>query len=329
MPSSASGSSDSAVFGAFLDAPMGVVVTRFDGVVVACNPAMGELLGEDSAGLLGTVLFDAVHPDDLDGLQGDCAAKRASGARVMRHECRLRRRDGHGLWVSLSTARIRTGGDLERVVVHVEDITDRKERETELSHQALHDPLTGLANRTLLSERIRDLLSRRGRHARSGYLFYLDLDGFKAVNDRFGHAAGDAVLMQLAQRLTALLRAGDTAARLGGDEFAVLCEDLEEHHVVAIAERLGAAAAQLFDVDDTEITLSAAVGSCRVHSGDSADVLREADRRMYETKRLTTMRSASQPSQQQGSRTATGPEVKGNEPSGAGAVHLRRHKRRA
>jgi diguanylate cyclase (GGDEF)-like protein/PAS domain S-box-containing protein len=288
MPSSASGSSDLTVYGAFLDAPMGVMVTRFDGVVVAANPAMGELLGRDPAGLLGTVLFDAVHPDDLPGLQADCAAKRASGARVMRHECRLLRRDGHEMWVSLSTARIRTGDDLDRVVVHVENITERKRREAELSHQALHDPLTGLANRALLAERMREVLSHRGRHARPSHLFYLDLDGFKAVNDRFGHAAGDAVLVQLAQRITTILRAGDTAARLGGDEFAVLCDDIEPQHAGAIAERLRAAAAEPFLVDDMEITLSAAVGSCRARSNDPDEVLREADRRMYETKRRTS-----------------------------------------
>jgi diguanylate cyclase (GGDEF)-like protein/PAS domain S-box-containing protein len=287
MPSSASGS-DLTVYGAFLDAPMGVMVTDFDGVVVACNPAMGELLGADPAGLLGTVLFGVVHPDDLADLQANCAAKRASGARVMRHECRLRRRDGQEVWVSLSTARIRTGDDLDRVVVHVENITDRKKREAELSHQALHDPLTGLANRALLAMRMREVLSHRGRHARPGHLFYLDLDGFKAVNDRFGHAAGDAVLVELAQRITTILRAGDTAARLGGDEFAVLCDDIEPQHAGAIAERLRAVAAQPFLVDDVEITLSAAVGSCRARSTDPDEVLREADRRMYETKRRTS-----------------------------------------
>jgi diguanylate cyclase (GGDEF)-like protein len=145
--------------------------------------------------------------------------------------------------------------------VHIEDIAERKTREAELSHQALQDPLTGLANRALLVERIREFLSQRGRHARPGQLFYLDLNGFKAVNDRYGHSAGDGVLIHLAHRLTALLRVGDTAARLGGDEFAVLCEELEEERqAAAIAERLRAAAAQPFVVDDTEITLSAAVG---------------------------------------------------------------------
>jgi diguanylate cyclase (GGDEF)-like protein/PAS domain S-box-containing protein len=288
MSSSAS-SADPTVYGAFLDAPMGVMVTRFDGVVVACNPAMGELVGEDPAGLLGSVLFHLVHPDDLEDLQGNCAAKRASGARVMRHECRLRCRDGREIWVSLSTARIRTADDLDRVVVHVENITERKEREAELSHQALHDPLTGLANRVLLAERMREVLINRGRHARPSHLFYLDLDGFKAVNDRFGHAAGDAVLVELAHRISAILRAGDTAARLGGDEFAVLCDDIEPQHAGAIAERLRAAAAKPFLVDDVEITLSAAVGSCRARSTDPDEVLREADRRMYERKRRTAL----------------------------------------
>ena len=107
---------------------------------------------------------------------------------------------------------------------------------------------------------------RAGSHAAGtpgpSHLFYLDLDGFKAVNDRFGHAVGDAVLTQLAQRIVGLLRAGDTAARLGGDEFVVLCEDAEPQHAAAIADRLRAAAAEPFVVDGMEITLSAAVGSC-------------------------------------------------------------------
>jgi diguanylate cyclase (GGDEF)-like protein/PAS domain S-box-containing protein len=289
MPSFASGSLDPTVHSAFHNAPMGVAVTRLDGVIVACNPALGELVGTDPAALLGGALYDLIHPDDVDDARQHCAAMLANELRFMRHECRFRRMDRRDIWVSISISRApAAAGGVEHKVIHVENISERKKREAELSHRALHDPLTGLANRALLTERIRDYLSHRGRHARPSHLFYLDLDGFKAVNDRFGHAAGDAVLIQLAHRLTALLRAGDTAARLGGDEFAVLCEDIEPHHAVAIAERLRAAAAQPFRVDGNEITLSAAVGSCRVHSADPADVLREADRRMYETKRRTT-----------------------------------------
>ena len=108
------------------------------------------------------------------------------------------------------------------------------------------------------------------------------------MGELLGHAAGDAVLQQIAERITALLRAGDTAARLGGDEFAVLCDDIEPQHAGAIAERLRAAAAEPFLVDDTEITLSATVGSYGARSADPDEVLREADRRMYERKRRTT-----------------------------------------
>ena len=289
MPSFASGSLDPTVHSAFQNAPMGVAVTRLDGVIVACNPALGELIGTDPGALLGGALYDVIHPDDVDDARHHCATVLADELRVVRHECRFRRMDRHDIWVSISVSRApATAGGVEHKVIHVENISERKKREAELSHQALHDPLTGLANRALLTERIRDYLCHRGRHARPSHLFYLDLDGFKAVNDRFGHAAGDAVLIELGHRLTALLRAGDTAARLGGDEFAVLCEDLEQHHAVAIAERLRAAAAKPFVVDGTEITLSAAVGSCRVRSADPDDLLREADRRMYETKRRPT-----------------------------------------
>jgi diguanylate cyclase (GGDEF)-like protein len=109
--------------------------------------------------------------------------------------------------------------------------------------------------------------------------------GSKEVNDRFGHAAGDAVLTELAHRIVALLRVGDTAARLGGDEFAVLCEDTEPRHAASIADRLRAAAAEPFLINDTRVCLSAAVGSSPAQVADPAELLREADRHMYQTKR--------------------------------------------
>src|SRR3954451_23152904 len=162
---------------------------------------------------------------------------------------------------------------------------------TESATVTRNGSLTGLANRVLLIERIRQAMSG-SRHARPSHLFYLDLNGFKEVNDRFGHAAGDAVLTAFAHRITALLRAGDTAARLGGDEFAVLCEDTEPRHVSTIAERLRAAAAEPFLIDDAEIILSVAVGSSPAYVSptyiaDPAALLGEADRRMYETKQRT------------------------------------------
>jgi diguanylate cyclase (GGDEF)-like protein/PAS domain S-box-containing protein len=271
---------------AFDNAPIGMAVLTPAGVITACNAAMGRLLARDATGLVGRTFFDVTHPDDLDDARLRCAEMQADGARVVRHECRFVLPDERVIWVSVSTARVpATPQRPAHLIMHIEDVSDRKRLEAELHHRALHDPLTGLANRTLLAERMREVLARRGRHARVGHLFFLDLDGFKNVNDRFGHAAGDAVLTQLAQRILALLRTGDVAARLGGDEFAVLCDDTEPQHAVSIAERLRMAAAEPFVVDGSTIRLSAAVGCCTTDHTDPAALLREADRRMYEGKR--------------------------------------------
>ena len=271
---------------AFENAPIGMAVLTPDGVITACNPAMGRLLERDAADLVGGTFFDVTHPDDLAEVRDRCAEIQDDGAPVLRHDCRFVLPDERVIWVSVSTSRVpATPERSAHLIMHIEDVSDRKRLEAELHHRALHDPLTGLANRTLLAERMREQLVRRGRHARAGHLFYLDLDGFKGVNDRFGHAAGDAVLTQLAQRIVALLRNGDVAARLGGDEFAVLCDDTEPQHAVSIAERLRMAAAEPFLVDGSTIRLSAAVGSCATDHTDPAALLREADRRMYEGKR--------------------------------------------
>lgn len=269
---------------AFHHAPMGVVVAQPNGIIIACNPAAGQLLDRDPSDLLDGDLFDVVHPDDRKDAKQRCGRLISGRTGVLRHECRVRLGRGRIIWVSMSVSRVPDSrGRPQRLVIHVENISERKRREAELSHQALHDPLTGLANRALLIERIREAMS--GRPRRTGHLFYLDLNGFKEVNDRFGHAAGDAVLTQFAHRIATLLRTGDTAARLGGDEFAVLCEDTEPQHVSTIAERLHAAAAEPFLINDTEVVLSVAVGSSPAHVADPVALLREADRRMYETKR--------------------------------------------
>ena len=271
---------------AFENAPIGMAVLTPAGVITACNAAMGRLLERDPADLVGGTFFDVTHVDDLPAARSRCAEMQTDGTRIVRHDCRFVLPDERVIWVSVTTSRVEATPERSaHLIMHIENVSDRKLLEAELHHRALHDPLTGLANRTLLAERMREQLARRGRHARAGYLFYLDLDGFKGVNDRFGHAAGDAVLTQLAQRIVALLRTGDVAARLGGDEFAVLCDDTEPQHAVSIAERLRMAAAEPFLVDGSTIRLSAAVGCCETDHTDPAALLREADRRMYEGKR--------------------------------------------
>jgi diguanylate cyclase (GGDEF)-like protein/PAS domain S-box-containing protein len=276
---------------AFDNAPVGIAVLASCGVVVLCNRALGAVLDRDPAAVVGTALSDLTHPDDLPAARRAAELLSSGASHVSRHECRFLRRDGTALWVSVNTAQVPdSAGRPDHLIAHVEDITDRKSVEAALLHRALHDALTGLPNRLLLAERISHAHAGSGRHARPNCLLFIDLNGFKAVNDRYGHAAGDLVLQQLAQRIRALLRPQDTAARLGGDEFVVLCVDVDPRHCAGVAERLRAAAAEPFTIDGRSVSITAAVGVGTSRptdpaGGDLAALLRQADHRMYEQKR--------------------------------------------
>jgi diguanylate cyclase (GGDEF)-like protein len=180
----------------------------------------------------------------------------------------------------LARPRLR-GEDLARAV---ELAMERHRAELRLSRAALHDALTGLPNRALFVDRLRQASSRVRRRGRSLAVLFLDLDGFKAVNDTLGHAAGDAVLVGVAERLAGVLRAGDTAARFGGDEFAILCEDIDgASQALAIAERLLAELSAPFDADGTDMRVGASVGIALAQDGGE-QLLREADAAMYRAK---------------------------------------------
>jgi diguanylate cyclase (GGDEF)-like protein len=172
----------------------------------------------------------------------------------------------------------------------VEDIADRKELEAQLLHRSLHDPLTGLPNRQLFRDRFRHALERGCREHTPTCLLIVDLDGFKAVNDRLGHPVGDRVLVAFAERLLAGLRASDTAARLGGDEFGVLCENTDRPEAEVLAARLRAAIGIPLVLDGTELRLGASIGIGFVPGGTDSGhayerVVREADDAMYAMKR--------------------------------------------
>ncbi len=279
-----------AVDSAFENAPVGMAVLTPAGSVTLCNRAMAGLLGRDPDDLTGRAFFDVVHLDDVAVARRAYEALQAGDARTAHHEWRFVCHDGAVVWVSVNAAKVpATVGRPAHLLVHVEDVTARKALEATLVHRALHDALTGLPNRVLLAERIGRAYAGRGRHARPNCLFYIDLNGFKTVNDRFGHATGDRVLQLLADRFVALLRPEDTAARLGGDEFAVLCVDVEPRHCAQVADRLRAAAAEPFLVDGRTITISAAVGGGAVHTSgpvgpDPVGRLQQADRPMYDQK---------------------------------------------
>jgi diguanylate cyclase (GGDEF)-like protein/PAS domain S-box-containing protein len=275
---------------AFDNAPIGMALVTPVGVITACNAAMGDLLLRSPQDLVGGTFFDVTHPDDLESARANCALMQDGRTHILRHECRFVRADHEVVWVSVSTSRVSEQRDRPaHLIMHIEDVTERKDLEAELHRHALHDPLTGLANRRLLIGHLEDALRSAGRHTRPGQLFYLDLDGFKDVNDEHGHAAGDEVLRELARRLTALLGPDDTAARLGGDEFVVLRTDAHPDRSERFAADLAAAAAGPFTIGDVTVVLGAAIGHVEIEPtsapADADRYLREADRRMYASKK--------------------------------------------
>jgi diguanylate cyclase (GGDEF)-like protein/PAS domain S-box-containing protein len=259
-----------------------------EGVVTACNRALGTLVGRPECDLVGRPLLEVVHPDDAGSAADSSTRMRTTDRDVLRHECRLVHTDGSTVWVLISAAQVAAEpGRPAHLILHIQDIGERKALEAEIVHRSLHDPLTGLANRVLLFDRIGHALARADRTASPTCLFLLDLDGFKDVNDTHGHAAGDELLQQFATRLSGALRPGDTAARLGGDEFVVLCEDTSEEQAALIAERLRAAASWPFDLPVGRVTISASVGvsTSADPSDDPAELVRRADVSMYAVKR--------------------------------------------
>jgi diguanylate cyclase (GGDEF)-like protein len=167
-----------------------------------------------------------------------------------------------------------------------ETIARRRELELELAHQALHDPLTGLPNRTLLNDRLHQALARQARAGGTVVVAFMDLDRFKLINDSMGHPAGDALLVALSRRLEAALRSGDTVARFGGDEFVVVSDGIRaDRDIVSIAERLTAALAEPFFFGTEQIYVSGSIGLAAGCGDETADeLIRNADAAMYEAK---------------------------------------------
>ena len=177
-------------------------------------------------------------------------------------------------------------GRLLATLLTARDISDRKAVEERLAHQALHDPLTGCANRTLLFERLTHALDHAQRTRRPVAVLFVDLDAFKAVNDEFGHAAGDTVLLEVGRRLSKVLRRDDTLARMGGDEFAVLVEDVvSDDEANRVAEHITTALCGPVVVGGRAITVGASVGVAVGLDVAPDDLVRRADEAMYVVKR--------------------------------------------
>jgi diguanylate cyclase (GGDEF)-like protein/PAS domain S-box-containing protein len=266
---------------AFHEVPIAMLLIDPMGIVLDANPALGELVGKDPRGLVGGQSMRLVHHDDRDrvsALLRSAAERDETGTSL---ECRLERSGDGPVWVQGSVAPL--PGHPKALVLYLLDVTERRAKEARLAYRALHDPLTGLPNRTLLTDRLEQAVRAAIRGKGGVAVLYLDLDGFKEVNDTYGHATGDDVLVEVARRLRAAVRPADTVARLGGDEYAVVAEGLPERDALALVERVREALGPPIGA------LNVAVSVGGVHSSDAgldADaLLHAADTDMYRAKR--------------------------------------------
>jgi diguanylate cyclase (GGDEF)-like protein/PAS domain S-box-containing protein len=226
-----------------------------------------------------------IHPEDAERVVADIHRHIESGKTNWQDEYRYRRADGsYAFVIDRGYVVHDEDGKPFRMLGSMMDVTERKSLEQQLTHQALHDPLTKIANRALFKNRVDHALSKLARTNSSLAVLFLDLDNFKAINDSLGHAAGDKLLVLVAERLQDCLRSADTAARLGGDEFAVLVEQmLRPDESVMIAERILAVFKQPFTIDGKEIHVATSIGiaASSNESLQSEELLRNADLAMY------------------------------------------------
>ena len=267
---------------AFDDAACALLVVGGNGRILRGNRAAARLAGRSLDALDGE-LVDVAYPTTAGGRAlGELVGEAVTGTEPVGRELTVLATSGQ-LHLVQWTAAPTAGG----AVVAGVDVTSAHEVTAELAHQALHDPLTGLPNRVLLREHLDHALRRLDRQGGELVVLFLDLDRFKDVNDTLGHAAGDRLLVALAERLRRALRPADTVARLAGDEFVVVCEDVDDGPAVAeIADRLLAAVERPFRLDGVDARVSASIGvsSVREAGADADQLLREADAAMYSVK---------------------------------------------
>lgn len=269
--------------------PMTVLTLTPDrpGTFHLVNDAFCDAVGYNQSELLGRTWADLVEPADRPPIETKLAALVRGDRISQRNEQQLVRKDGTKIWTRITHTVVpaRHPGAHPFLLTHVEDITDMRAKEATLIHLASIDPLTGLANRRRLTERLSAFLAD-SNEPRLGYLIYADMDILKEINDRYGHNVGDIVLKEAAARLTEVVRSQDLVARVGGDEFVVFATDLDQQAGNALVSRLRTAFSQPFPSVSGTVSFSFG-GTSVMPDGDSTpeSVIHQADMAMYAEKR--------------------------------------------
>ncbi|UUY50051.1 EAL domain-containing protein [Streptomyces yangpuensis] len=267
-----------------------IMIAAPTGTLRYVSPAAAGVYGREAEELVGTELATLIHPDDLGRVVHEVRrflAAPPAEEPTTRIECRFK--SGGGEWLNVESTVNRHQGGL---ILNSRDVTERVRLQAQLQHSAEHDPLTDLPNRALFTRRVRQALTGRRAGDHSTAVLFIDLDGFKAVNDTIGHQAGDELLVEAARRLQDSVRAGDTAARLGGDEFAALIlgdgsrdRSAREYQAREIADRLRARLSQPYRIGGNEVRVAASIGVAFADPGITpSDLMRNADLAMYRAK---------------------------------------------
>jgi diguanylate cyclase (GGDEF)-like protein/PAS domain S-box-containing protein len=277
---------------AFQNAPVGMALTDLDGKILRANAALCEITGRNPTDLLQLSLQDITHPEDLEASQEELRALRAGEVFTQRGERRLFNASGHIVWVESSGSLVLDAlGQAQDIIVQIQDISERKRLEERLHRLADVDSLTGIRNRRLFEEDLHSQIGRCQRYGEQAAMLMIDLDGFKKINDTYGHKAGDDMLKAVAAVLRRRMRTGDHVARLGGDEFGVLLANVAGSQVDAIAADFAnvvATATVRVGIEVLSIRASVGIALIDEHAVDDEAVLAEADRSMYAAKRAIT-----------------------------------------
>jgi diguanylate cyclase (GGDEF)-like protein/PAS domain S-box-containing protein len=267
-----------------------ITVLGADGTIVYQSPSSLAVLGLEPDELAGTRFEALLAPGEssrLVQILGAGSARRPGQTEVL--QASLRHRDGTVRQFEIQYTNLLEDEHVQGIVLNARDISERRQFEEQLAHQAFHDPVTGLANRALFAERVRHASARALRDGGGVGVVFLDLDDFKTVNDSLGHAAGDEVLTEFAKRLEGVIRASDTAARFGGDEFAILLESVGTvDEAIATVDRVLDAMSVPLRVHHKELVLRASIGVSIAEPGtvmEPEELIRNADAAMYNAKR--------------------------------------------